>query len=113
NSALSELQAGTHDEVLDGARDKDLARLSGLHHARGDVQGDSARAAVADLALPRVKPGPDSEAKLQELIADLERAPDRARGAVEDGRDAAFPSLDFSAGVALQRLAHDRVVAVD
>src|SRR4029077_10910850 len=98
NSALSELQAGTHDEVLDGARDDDLARLSGLHHARGDVQRDSARAAGADLALPRVKPGPDSEAKQQELIADLERARARARGAAEGARDPPFASLDFSAG---------------
>ena len=112
-AALGELQARAHHQVLDRARHDHLSRPGRGHHGRGDVQGHAARAAARDLALAGVDPGPDPQAEVEELIADLQSAPNRAGRAVEDGRDALLSGLDLAAGVSREGFPHHRVVPVD
>jgi len=55
-----------------------------------------------------VQPGADPQSELEQLVADVYGAADRASGAVEHGRDAVGARLDLAAVIAVE-LAADRM----
>src|SRR5881628_2946111 len=57
--------------------------------------------------------GADPQAEVEQLVAHVEGAADRPRGAVEDRGDAALAGLDLAAVISRERFPHHRVVAVD
>jgi glycerol uptake facilitator-like aquaporin len=63
-SAVPEVDARPHDEVLDGAGDQHLARRGLVEHAGADVDGEPADVVADHLALARVESGADLDAEL-------------------------------------------------
>jgi hypothetical protein len=60
--AILELQAGSGDQVLHGARDQHLTGRRLRRYPGPDVNGDASDLAVHDLALTRVEAGTNLEA---------------------------------------------------
>src|SRR5262245_64364660 len=85
-AAIIKPDTGAGDEILDGSRDENLARLREGCDARPDVDGDTADLAVHEFALPCVKSRADLEAEFANAVPNRARAPNRPRGAVE-GRE--------------------------
>src|SRR5262245_35712054 len=85
-AAIIKPDTGAGDEILDGSRDENLARLRDGCDSRPDVDGDTADLAVHELALTCVKPRPDLESELANNVPYRTRAPNRAGRAVE-GRE--------------------------
>jgi hypothetical protein len=84
-AARVELEPGPGDEVLDGARDEDVARVRRAHHPRADVDGDAANVVADELALAGVQARSGLDAELEKVVTDRTRAADCSRGAVECG----------------------------
>src|SRR5450755_1596638 len=80
-----ELEPGPGHEVLDGARDEDLARVRRAHHPRADVDGDAADVVADELALAGVQARSGLDAELEKVVTDRARAADCPRGPVECG----------------------------
>src|SRR5262245_27018638 len=85
---------GLGHEHLRGAR---LGRDSGA-----DRHGDPADLPVHQLALAGVDAGPDLDAEFADLLADLERTPDRAGGTVERGEEPVPRGVGLYAAPTLQ-----------
>src|SRR5690242_17705755 len=77
------------------------------------MQRNAARPPAGDLALAGVHPSADPQTKLEQLIADLQRAANGARRSVEDRGDPLLAGFDLVARVSGQRLAYNAVMAVD
>src|SRR5215213_4173722 len=99
---------GAGDEVLDGARHEHLPGRCARRDARAHVDGEARRLAVDQLALAGVDPGAHVETESLRALDELQRAPDRPRGAVEAGEEAVSGGVDFRAAVALQLPADER-----
>jgi hypothetical protein len=80
---------------------------------RGDLEGHGPGTAITDLALAGVETGLDAQSEIEQLVADIECAADRAGGAVEDGGDALLAAFDLATGVAGERPADHGVMTVD
>jgi len=60
------------------------------------VKGHASWAATADLALACVQTGPDAQSEIEQLVADIECAADRAGSAVENRGDPMLAGLDLA-----------------
>src|SRR6185436_8716615 len=101
-AAVGEADPGADDEVLDGVGDEHLARRRERADARADVDREAADVLADRLALARVEAGAQLDAELPHRVAQLHRAADRARGAVERREDAVAERLHGAAAEARQ-----------
>src|SRR5690606_2740790 len=101
---------GARDQVLDRARNQHLTRPRRGRDAGRDVDGDAADVVAGDGDLAGVEPGAQLEAERARLLAQRDRAADRARRTVEGGEKAVARVLHLAAAEACERAA--RRVAV-
>ena len=87
-TAISELDAGAGDEVLDGRGDEDLTRVSVGGDPGTDVNGEAGQLAFISLALSRVNPDSQLEPKLVGVGNECLCTADRSRRTVEGGEEA-------------------------
>src|SRR5262245_17963620 len=73
------------DEVLDGARCKQVASAAKRSGARANVHSDAREIVPNDFALAGVEPGADLDVHLPEALDQLAPAANRPRGTVEAG----------------------------
>src|SRR5687768_10058057 len=93
-AAWFEREARAGDEILDGARDEDLARPRERGDAGADVDGDAAHGAPRKLHLAGVDAAPELEAELARPSANGDGAPHGARRPVEDREEAVARRVD-------------------
>ena len=96
-----EAESRSRDQVLDGPRHEHLARVDHRNDTGSDVDGDPADCPVEELALAGVNPRPDLDPEIADTLHDRERAPDRASGPVERGKEPIACRVDFAPAVAL------------
>src|SRR5215813_2868370 len=96
-SAVHELKPGTSHEVLDGVRDEYLVGSGKASDTRTNVDRDAAELRAHDLALTRVKTGPDVESELLDTRRDRTGGADRPRWSVEGGQESVARRVDFAA----------------
>src|SRR6266480_7359865 len=95
DAAVRERELRACDEILDGARDENLAGLRLRGNACSDRNGDSARLLSQQLALPGVKTGTDLELERTHVLCQCPRALDRPARTVESGEEAVAGSVDL------------------
>ena len=76
-------KAGTEHQRPDDVGDENLTGGRLRRHPCADVNREAGNRILPVLNLAGVQPGPDLEPKLAEAVADIARAPDRARRAAE------------------------------
>src|SRR6266545_3335853 len=96
-AAVLERDLRACDQVFDGARDENLAGLCLRGNARSDGNRDSARLLPHQLALPRVKAGPNLEPERAHILHQRTRTLDRPARTVERGEEAVARSVDLLA----------------
>jgi hypothetical protein len=102
-SAIVEVEAGSDNQILDRARDKDLAG-SGLRSDPGcDVDREAGDVIGEDFDLTDVEPGADLQPELLDLVADSGRAADRPGRAVERGEESVADDLDLDPAETVER----------
>ena len=109
-AAIVELEAGADDEVLDRARDEDLAGAGERRDPCADVDREAGDVVRLDLDLADVEPGPDLEPELGDLVADRRGTADRPGRAVEGGQDAVADDLDLGPAEPIELAPDDPVV---
>ena len=82
-AGVLESETGAGDEVLDRLGNPDLRRARRRSDSCADRNRDPGALSVDDLAFPGVHARTDLDPKLADPLSDVERAPDRASGAVE------------------------------
>src|SRR5262249_39540859 len=112
-AAVGEVDPGADDEVLDGAGDEHLTRLRERADARADVDREPADVIADRLALAGVQAGAQLEPQSLQLVANRERAADRARRTVERREEAVAKRLHRPAAVTHELVATERVVALE
>src|SRR6185312_3603533 len=112
-AGVGEHDARARDEVLDRARDEDLAGSGVGGDAGADMQSDPCDLAVDELALAAVQPGADLEPELGSAGDDRRCAPYRPRGPVEGGEEAVARRVDLPPAEAHELAADERSVALE
>src|SRR6266508_6156726 len=87
---VREAQARAGHQILHRARDQHLSRVGEARDPRADVYSNPAEAVAHQLALTRVKPGPDLQAQLPHGVHSRARTADGPGRPVE-GREEAIP----------------------
>ena len=79
-AAVLEREAGTSDQISDGAGDEDLIGFSCGGDTSGDMNGETGEVVAAHVALTGVKAHPDVDPHVVCGFGDLPGAANRARG---------------------------------
>src|SRR5258708_1594620 len=87
HAAVGELEPGSGDEILDGARGQDLAGLGERANASRQVDRDAAYVLADQLDLAAVQSDADVEADRPGRVCDRTGAPDRSCRPVEDRQE--------------------------
>src|SRR5262245_54049481 len=85
------------NQVLYGARKKNLTRVSMSGHASTDMHGDARYVLAFDDALTRVNAAADGQSQAANHLPDRASAFDRASRAVKDGKDTIARGVHYSA----------------
>jgi len=109
-AAVAEAQRRAQHELLDRARDEDLARPGQTDDAGAEVHRDPGQVAVDPAALAGVDAGAQLESQRADCVAHARGPADRAAGAVEDDEEAVAGGLDLVAPGERELAAEDRVV---
>ncbi len=112
-AAVGELEAGTHHEIRDGARDEHFAGLRERNDAGRDVHRDATELVIALFAFAGVHAGAHFETEAPDRGGCGESAVHRASGTIERDEEPVAGGFHFLAAVALELTAHDLVVAVE
>ena len=109
-AAVAEAQRRAQHELLDRARDEDLARPGQPGDAGAEVHRDPGQVAARTAALAGVDAGTQLESQRPDGVAHARGPADRAAGAVEDDEEAVAGALDLVAAGERELAAEDRVV---
>ena len=107
---VGECEPGADGELSRRRADEHFVRLGSGRHARGDVQGDSARRSADAYDLPRMYARADRKAQSRRLIARAERRRHRGRRRVEERQEAVAGRVDLLAAEAEELFAQGAVV---
>src|SRR2546427_199717 len=96
-------------EVLDGLGDEHLSGSGKGHDACADVHRDAGELLILDLAFPRRAAGPPLHPRCSNLIANGDRALDRASRTVEARKEATPCRVDLSTAISCELPPHESV----
>lgn len=111
-AAIVEDDAGSRNEIGDGAGHEHLTRLRECTDTRCDVDRETGKVTASYLALSCVQSGPDVQAKSAGGGRYLQRAPGRSRWTVKTGQEAVAGRVDLLAAEASQLVTNGSVVRV-
>ena len=111
-AAVLEREAGTSDQVSDGAGDEDLIGFSCGGDTSGDMNGETGEVVAAHVALAGVKAHPDIDPHVVCGFGDLPGAANRARGAVKGGDETVTRRLDLVALKPSELFPYDSVMSI-
>jgi hypothetical protein len=109
NAAVTETQPGAGDQVLYGARYKNLACTGKRRNARADVNGDAADIISDHLAFAGMEPGTNLDTERLDFLGNRTRAANPASRTVKGSEKAVARRFDFMAAKA-RKIAADRGV---
>jgi len=108
--SILELNVGSCDQIHDGSRDQDLARLSESGDPGPDVHGDSGNSLIGHFHLARVNAGANLNAEFMNMTADAHCAPNRPSRPIEGGEETIASGVDFSSPKAGELMSHRTVM---
>ena len=112
-TTVFELNARAHNQVFDGAGDKEFARVRERGHSMGDDHCESCDVLVSELDLSGMNAGAHLETEASAGVADGSCARDSPPRSVEGGQRAIAGRLDQLASEAGQLPIDGGVVAVE
>jgi hypothetical protein len=112
-TGVLERDPGSGNEVLDRARNENLARPCERRDAGADVHCESSHPLALDLAFTGMQADADADAQITDLLGDDAGTADRSCGAIECGEEAVSRGIDLVSPKAGELSADDAVVAVE
>src|SRR6266566_4181621 len=112
-ASVGEDDSGSGDEILDGARHEDFARLGGCGDARAGVHGDSADLVAHQLTFAGVQPCANLNPERLNVFTDRARGPNGPGRSVEAGEEAVSCRVHLPPAVVLEQGANTSVVLVE